>query len=180
MIVEKIEGERVLLRPWKLSNVKELQKLANDESIAKYTTVPFPYGEKDALEFIGRAEPNLKENVEHCFAIVDRENNVIIGSTSILKIDSRNKKAEIGYWLGKDFRKQGFMQEALQLLLDYGFEKLGLNRIGISCATGNKDSRKVIEKAGGKFEGIEREGNISGLGQAYDLRNYSILKKEFK
>lgn len=70
-------------------------------------------------------------------------------------MEKKNKKAEIGYWLGRKHRGKGYMSEAMQLMLGFAFKKLKLNRVKISCSTKNKASRKVIEKAGCVFEGIE-------------------------
>jgi RimJ/RimL family protein N-acetyltransferase len=72
------------------------------------------------------------------------------------------------------------MAEAIQLILQLVFKKLKLNRIEIGCSTKNKASRKVIEKAGAKYEGTQREAMISGLGKKHDMRVYSILAKEWK
>jgi len=179
--VEKtIKGEKVILRPWKKSDEKALQKLVNDKSIARFTSIPFPYSKKDSVWFINHSKKCFRDGTEKLYAIAVKETGEIAGGASLIRIESRHRKAEIGYWLGKGFRKKGLVKEAVKLLLEHGFGKMKLNRIAIKCHQQNKRSRKVIEKAGAKFEGIERQGAISGLGKKADMRVYSILASEFK
>lgn len=176
----KIEGKRIVLRNWQEKDAKALKELVDDKTISRFTTVPHPYSLKMAKEFIQRAKKGLRKKDEFDFAITSKESGEIVGSASILRIDYRNEKAEIGYWLAKKERKKGFMTEAVQLLLDHAFKEMKLNRIVINCAVDNEPSRKVIKRASGKFEGIERQSIKNGLGKWQDLRVYSILKKEFK
>ncbi len=176
----KLVGEKVFLRIWKPSDIKALNGLACDKSIARFTTVPSPYEEKHAKEFISMSRKKIKNKEEFCFAILSKQTNTLLGSASLTHVDWRNKKAEIGYWLGKPFRKKGFMSEAVQLLLKFAFKRLKLNRVRISCVPKNKASKKVIERAGAKYEGKERKSLISGLGKKHDLLAYSLLAKEWK
>lgn len=176
----KIEGKKVILRNWKESDAKELAQLVQDKEIPRFTRVPVPYKLKDAKQFIRECREKEKKKKEIGFAIIDKKSKKIAGSLGIMEISSKSNKAEIGYLLGREHRGRGFMAEAVQLALGFGFGKLGLNRIRISCSTKNKASRKVIERTGAKFEGIEKEGCISGSGKTHDLRVYSILKRKFK
>jgi [ribosomal protein S5]-alanine N-acetyltransferase len=69
----------------------------------------------------------------------------------------KEHKAEIGYWLGKDYWGQGIMTEAVRLITTYGFEKLGLRRIYAHVFVFNKASMTVLKKAGFKYEGKLRK-----------------------
>ena len=176
----EIRGKKAILRGWRESNAEELTLLVQDRQIPRFTRIPWPYKLKDAKKFIRECREKGKKRTEFGFAIISSESKKIVGSIGIIGIDRHSRKAEIGYMLGKEHRGKGFMTEAVQLALGFAFGKLKLNRVRISCSTRNKASRKVIEKAGAKFEGIEREACISALGEKHDLRVYSILKSEFK
>ena len=157
-----------------------MTQLVQDREISKFTRVTSSYNLNDAKQFIKECKKEKQHKTEIRFAIIDKESKKIAGSIGIIEINRQSNKAEFGYLLGREHRGKGFMAEALQLALGFSFGKLGLNRIRISCSTKNKTSRKVIEKTGAKFEGIEREGCISGDGKKHDTRVYSILKREFK
>ena len=176
----KIEGKRVILRNWSLSDAKELKGVVQDKEIPRFTRVPVPYKLNDAKKFIRECKEKGKKKIEIGFAIVEKKNKTIVGSLGIMKINKQCKKAELGYLLGKEHRGQGFIAEAVRLALGFCFGKLKLNRVRISCSTKNKASRKVIEKTGAKFEGVERQSIISGDGKTHNLRVYSILRQEFK
>lgn len=60
--------------------------------------------------------------------------------------------AEIGYWCKVSAQKNGFMLEAIRSLLAYGFEKIGLKRIVITCYDNNHASAAVAEKLGFDLE----------------------------
>jgi len=176
----KIEGKKVILRAWKANDAKKLTQLVQDKEISRFTSVSSSYNLKDAKQFIKECKKEKQYKTEIRFAIIDKESKKIAGSIGIIEINRHSNKAEFGYLLGKEYRGKGFMAEAIQLALGFCFGKLRLNRIRISCSTKNKTSRKVIEKTGAKFEGIEREGIVSGDGKTHNSRVYSILKREFK
>lgn len=72
-------------------------------------------------------------------------------------IDRENRSTSLGYWLGEEFEGQGLMTTACRVLVDHAFEELGLNRVGIACATENRKSRAIPERLGFHQEGVQRE-----------------------
>jgi RimJ/RimL family protein N-acetyltransferase len=71
------------------------------------------------------------------------------------------------------------MTEAVKRLLDYCFNDLSLNRVGIYASTSNVKSRAVIERVGCSFEGNLRD--YIRIGDIYqDASMYSMLAREFK
>jgi len=177
---KSLNGKKVFLCPWKTSDAKTLRDLVFDKSIARYTTIPFPYKLKHAKEYIRESSKKFRKKEEFHFGIFFKETGELVGDISIIRTEWKHKKAEIGYWLGKKFRKKGLMTEAVQLMLEFAFKKLKLNRVKICCSTKNKASKKVIERSGAKYEGTERDALIDGLGKKHDTLVYSVLAKEWK
>jgi len=70
------------------------------------------------------------------------------------------------------------MNEAVCVVIRFGFEGLGLNRIQARCKVVNVGSARVMEKAGMAFEGVLREYSFS-KGEYLDLKMYSILRREW-
>jgi len=60
----------------------------------------------------------------------------------------------LGYWIGQPFARQGYMREALDAVVHYGFTQLDLSRLEAACLPENAASRGVLEKAGFKYEGV--------------------------
>ena len=72
-------------------------------------------------------------------------------------IDWSDRMASIGYWIGASFQGQGLVTRGCRALIDYAFNGLGLNRVEIRCATGNKRSQAIPERLGFTQEGIVRQ-----------------------
>ncbi|MEM9716452.1 MAG: GNAT family protein [Pseudomonadota bacterium] len=86
-----------------------------------------------------------------------RENGALIGAVTLDNIRSGpNKSAEIGYWLGHAYQRQGYMSEALDAAVHYAFEQKDLSRIEAACLPDNMASRNLLEKSGFKYEGVAK------------------------
>ena len=92
--------------------------------------------------------------------------------------DKVNEKTEIGYWLISNMTGHGIINQSCQVLIGLAFEKMGMNRITIRCATGNSPSEKIARRLGFRYEGIERCGERYH-DQFFDLKVFSLLKNEF-
>ena len=103
----------------------------------------------------------------------------VAGIAGFHPVDWPNRNSELGYWLGEEFSGQGLATAACRLLLHHGFADLGLNRIEIRCAKGNKSSIAVAERLGMTYEGTLREEEF--LNNKYvDHMVYSILSREYE
>jgi len=85
--------------------------------------------------------------------------------------------AEIGFWMGKDFRNRGYMQNAIKIILIFGFEELKLERIYARVFSINEGSINLLKKMGFKYEGILRKSFLKD-GVFMDDLIYSILREE--
>lgn len=106
-------------------------------------------------------------------------NDELVGVISFNTIDSLNRCAEIGYWLGQSYQGKGIITRATKALIDYGFSTYQLNRIEIQCASKNKKSQSIPERLGFTKEGCLREAGY--LYDHYvDHYIYSLLRSEWK
>ena len=126
-------------------------------------------------EFIEKA---LK-NGDKCFAIILLKNDELIGNCSIYRENDNARVAELGIFIGDEkFRNNGYGQEALNLLLDYGFNYLSLNSVYLNVFSFNDVAINCYKKIGFKEAGRLRE-NYFLNGKYYDVVYMDILKKEF-
>jgi len=126
-------------------------------------------------EFIEKA---LK-NGDKCFAIILLKNDELIGNCSIYRENDNARVAELGIFIGDEkFRNNGYGQEALNLLLDYGFNYLNLNSVYLSVFSFNDVAINCYKKIGFKEAGRLRE-NYFLNGKYYDVVYMDILKREF-
>lgn len=64
------------------------------------------------------------------------------------------QSATIGYWIGQPYARNGYMREAIGILVHHAFTDLDLSRIEAACLPENAASRGVLEKSGFKYEGV--------------------------
>ncbi|MFG6113748.1 GNAT family N-acetyltransferase [Halobacillus sp. MO56] len=103
----------------------------------------------------------------------------IVGTAGFNEIDWTNKIAYIGYWLGEEYQGNGIMTRVAKALTDYAFKELGMNRVDIKAAAGNKKSRAVPERLGYVEEGRIRQAEW--LYDHYvDHVVYGMLAEEWK
>ena len=96
-----------------------------------------------------------------------------------LHLNKEHQKAELGYWLGKNFWRKGYLTEALKAVLEFGFKELNLNKIYATHFLFNPNSGEVMLKAGMKFEGLQKQEYLQH-GEFLDVNRYSLLKQDFK
>jgi len=131
-----------------------------------------------AEEFICQFQNPEKISNSKWWGIELKETHQLIGTCGYLGWNCCHRHAEIGYDLSPNYWGQGLMVEALQILLNYGFSEMNLNRIQAMTHSDNYRSQKVLLKLGFLREGVLRE--YFGLDGIFnDQIQYSILKKEW-
>lgn len=165
------------LRPWKISDLDNLVKYANNWNIAKNMTdqFPFPYSEKDGKAFIEMA---TKDDPIHIFAI-DIDGQAVGGIGIHPQNDIHRKNAELGYWLAEPFWGQGIISNAIKLIVDFAFETYAINRVFARPYGTNIASQKVLEKNNfvleGKFDQVLIKDNL-----LLDELVYAIRRENWK
>ena len=107
------------------------------------------------------------------------EDDRVIGDIALQDIDWKNRSCSIGLGIAKkDYRSKGYGTEAVNIMLKYGFNNLGLERITANTLEQNKAAQRSLEKNNFVLEGRERKAVYFG-GQKWDKLNYSILREEF-
>jgi ribosomal-protein-serine acetyltransferase len=138
--------------------------------------VEFTKEVNDTQNFVDSIINAPEERFEYIFTI--RKNDAFIGIIGFKDTDRTNRKTEIGYWISKDFQKQGIVTKAVQRLCELAFDDLNINRIQIKCAVKNHPSINIPKRLGFLLEGIERDGELL-TGNVYtDLFIYSKLKND--
>ncbi|EHO08783.1 hypothetical protein HMPREF9714_02154 [Myroides odoratimimus CCUG 12901] len=130
-------------------------------------------------EWINQAIKNHNSGKELRFAIVEIETKNIVGMVYLTSINYINRTGVMGYLIGEESsRGKGYAKEAVEVLLDYVFMELGLNRISATVLSNNESSLRVMNKLGFIREGCLREA-VYKNGKYIDLISFSLLRKEF-
>ena len=171
--------ERLILRPYSLSDAKELQRLIGDRDVSDtLLLVPYPYLDGMAEEWIDKQSLEYQEGKSVQFAIADRNKRFLMGTIGMNNIIQEYQRAELGYWVGKPYWGNGYCTEAARVMLRWGFEVLGLNRISATHMTSNPRSGRVMQKIG-----MTHEGHMRQYGKKWDKYEdgemWAILRSDY-
>jgi RimJ/RimL family protein N-acetyltransferase len=177
---DRLTGRRVVLRRLAVSDADSITEHIKDKAIIKWLlVVPYPYRRKDAVRFINSRRNERRTGKSFTFGISLKTSEEVIGVIDLSDIDWEDKKAEIGYWIGKRFWGRGLITEAINLMARFGFRELKLNKIYARVFEGNLASMKALEKNRFRHEGILRD-EIFKYRRWIDEYYYGLLKSEYK
>ena len=107
-----------------------------------------------------------------------REDERVIGDVALQDIDWPNRSCSLGLGIARlELRGQGYGSEAVHLMLQYGFNHLGMERITASTLEKNVAAQKSLEKTGFSLEGRDRKACFFA-GCRWDRLRYGILAEE--
>lgn len=87
--------------------------------------------------------------------LVRRDDQRLLGAITLDNIQrGPAQTGTLGYWIGEQYARQGYMKESVDALVHYAFNQLDLSRIQAGCLPENQASRGVLEKSGFKYEGV--------------------------
>jgi len=148
MFEKEIKTERLKLKSPQMDDGVGLTELINDKSVVKWLSdIPFPYTVRHAEKFIEQAQEKALKNESYNFMIF--QNNKMIGGIGLTEF--RERSCQLGYWLGKKYWGNGFATEAVNGILDFGFNNLERKEIYAAYKLGNDGSKRVLKKCGFRF-----------------------------
>lgn len=149
--------------------------MAGDPAIAATTlTVPHPYPDGAAEEWIGRHAAWAKSGEAYTFAIADLFSKNLLGCIS-MDITAQYRRGMLGYWIGKEYWSRGFCTEATRRVIQFGFEDLDLLKVYAFHHADNPASGKVMKNSGMEKEGFLRSHIIKD-GVPIDCVYYGIVR----
>ena len=159
-----------------------IENLNDQEITSKLLLVSYPYDDKEANWWINKCqeEARRKPRINYDFAIELKSEKRLVGGIGLTRVDSFQGKAEIGFWLGKKYWRQGLMTEAINATLEFAFNKLFLRRIEWNAFTDNEASNALAKKIGFSLEGTMKRGARSkASGLVHDENFYALLKEDW-
>ncbi len=174
-----LETELVLLRPLKYEDYEHFIPITSDQKMWIYFTSDL--SDMAVLKsWIDSAIIQMIEKQRLAFTIVDKENNKVAGSTSLINISEKDQRIEIGStWLSKEYQGKGFNDQAKYLMLKYCFDDLFFERVEFKTDVLNTPARKALVRIGATEEGVLRSHTLMINNRRRDTIYYSVLKSEW-
>ena len=173
----ELRTNALILRPWKLDDAPAIAEACSDPEIARWLPmIPSPYGEEDAVSFIGQAHENWKRGEAYNFAILDAAGRRLAGSIAMRVL--RFNTGHFGYWVTREARGHGGATEALKTLSRWAVDTLDIKRLELLTDPENVASQRVAKRAGFQREGLLRSSLEYRDGSRRDSILFSALPDE--
>ena len=176
-----LENNIVCLRPLAFTDYENLLPFAlNEPEIWKFSLVQ-AVGKDGLKTYLEIAINAKKAATEYPFIVYDKRTNTYAGSTRFYDIQLNNKCLQLGYtWYGKAYQGTGLNKHCKYLLLEFAFEKMGMERVEFRADNDNQKSIAAMKSIGCKVEGILRSNGFKPNGDRRDSIVLSILKNEWE
>ena len=150
------QNENIIIRAAEPKDASLIYKWENDQEIWRVSETYMPYSLYQIEEFLLN-NSDLFSIRQIRFIIERKEDNKNIGCIDLYDFDPIHMRAGVGILLQKEFRKQGYAKEALEVLIDYCFKTLMLKQIYCLIDVLNIDSINLFTKIGFTQCGLRKE-----------------------
>lgn len=178
----RLTGPRVHIRPPKSND--QAQWLALRRESRDFLRPYEPSWPRDALTSAGfrrrikRIQTEWIAESGYGFLVFRNDDATLLGGVTLANVRRGvTQSSSVGYWTGLSHTRKGYMFEALQLCLDFGFRTLDLHRVEAACLTENLASRRLLEKSGFQEEGMARR-YLCIAGEWQDHIIYALLESD--
>ena len=176
---EVIKTKRLILRRFRVKDLDDMFKnWISDPDVQRGYGEPTYSKLEDAKNILDKWIASYEKSDYYRWTIALKDTDISIGQIAFYSIDSDNLRADIEYCIGKGFWGNGYATEALRAVIDFGFGKIGLNRIQGYHTNKNPESGSVMKKSGMSYEGTLKQNFIDN-GSFQDSILYAILKHEW-
>lgn len=166
---------KVTIRKFERSDIPNKVKWINDERNNQFLHYDIPISEEKTEKWF---DSHIGETTRYD-ALIEAD-GIPVGTIGLLSIDYKNSKAEYYIAMGEpDYKGKGIAKEASRLILKYGFDTLGLNRIYLMTETDNFAAQALFERLGFIKEGCLRN-DIFSHGRFADRFVYRMLKEDWE
>lgn len=175
-----LESELIKLEPLTMTHLSDFCKAGNFAEVWRYMQPNRCQNEDVARAWISLAVNEMATGSQVAFVIINKQNNKIVGSTRLFRVNGVDRALEIGHtFISPAFQRSHVNSHAKYLLLEYVFETLDFTRVEICTHEKNLQSRHAIARIGGKFEGILRKNRRAEDGSYRNTALFSIINDEW-
>ena len=176
-----LENDFVLLRPLTINDFDNLLPFSlNEPELWKYSLLQAG-GADNLRNYLQLAVAAREAEKEYPFIVFDKRIGTYAGSTRFYDIQLLHKSLQLGFtWYGKAFQGTGLNKNCKYLLLEFAFEKIGMERVEFRADNNNQRSIAAMKSIGCTVEGVLRSHAFRNDGTRRDSIVLSILKNEWE
>jgi ribosomal-protein-alanine N-acetyltransferase len=173
-----LETDRLLLRKITRDDAPAVFDYASDPQVPLYMPWLPHQSLAETYAYLAQVIDHYAQGEPGPWGIVHKGDARLIGACGYSNWRREHRRAEIGYVLHRGYWGHGYMTEAVRAIVDFGFARMGLNRVEARCEVPNVGSARVMEKVGMTFEGILRE-QVYEKDRYRDMKIYALLRRDW-
>ncbi|RXJ71579.1 GNAT family N-acetyltransferase [Veronia nyctiphanis] len=172
--LQQLETERLFLRPLQPMDVDDLKEIYSDRDTIKYWGMHPIHERADISNIVKDATEAMASGTKLTLGVFECSSMKLVGLVLFFNLIDTSRRGEIGYALNRNYRRKGYMKEAMQSVIAYLFDEVGVRRIEADINPENKDSAKLLSSLN-----FEHEGTLKGRwefdGKINDSQLYGLL-----
>ncbi len=172
-----LESERLNYRDFKEIDAQKLFEIRSDKRVMNYMDTIKHQSIDDAKDLIYNIHKSFEEKNGINWVIIEKSSEQLVGYFGFWRLMKDHCRAEVGYALSPEFWGKGYMTEAVDIMLDFGFNELKLHSIEANVNPNNDSSIKLLERSGFRKEAYFRENYLFN-GKFIDSVIYSLLESD--
>jgi len=167
---------QVVLRDLRPADAPSLFALLTTEEVARFISPP-PTCVEGFERFIAWTHRQREAGAYVCFAVTIRGFDTAIGIFQVRQLECSFTTAEWGFAIGSAFWGSGVFKQGAELVLEFAFETLGVNRLEARAAVLNGRGNGALIKVGAVQEAVLRS-SLHVNGRYLDQILYSIVRDD--
>ena len=171
--------ERLLLHELLPADAADVFIFRSDPEVQKFNAEPMQHL-SEAHAFIEEIRSKQAAQEELMWAVTFHEKNAVVGLIGFGYWNRYHHRAEVGYDLAHAYWGQGLASEAVKTIIDFGFQRMHLNRIEAGTIADNLRSVRLLERLGFRREGTRRGYSLEDDGTYHDSAMYGLLRCEYR
>ncbi|MBO5401787.1 MAG: GNAT family N-acetyltransferase [Clostridia bacterium] len=176
MLSPRIETDRLILRRYRESDLESIYEIITDERLAKYIKFP-KLTKEEELECIRKWISDADESKYERWVIELKSTGEVVGNIDVNTVVKKHNYCNVGYTVRYNYWGNGYAAEALKAVSEHLLNDGGYYLVECSCNELNRQSYRVMEKAGFKKDGYIANRRLNGDGTYTGVVYYSKVKE---
>ena len=156
-------------------DISLLYRWENDLDINEVSLSKVPFSKYILEQYISHAQMDIQQ-AGQVRLVLETPEGVAVGCVDLYEYDAVDRRAGIGILIDKEFRTLGYATIAVQLIIDYAFNVLGLHQLYCSVGAKNLASLALFKTAGFEQIGVRKEWRFRN-GSFFDVVEFQLLNK---
>ncbi|HLO90793.1 MAG TPA: GNAT family protein [Lentimicrobium sp.] len=154
-------GKNISLRALEPDDAALIYRWENDPELWQISNTIAPYSHFDIEQYILNSGDIFTSKQLRLMIILTEDPSVTIGAIDLFDFDPLHRRAELGILIDNDYRRKGYAQDAIELIIDYAFNTLNLHQLYCHVPTHREINIHLFSKCGFGITGTLKEWHWS-------------------